>query len=201
MANKQSPFQNVRVVFQPGNPKLKKRLIALILASMLALGALAFVHHRIQVRTQALLEEAAALEQEKQHLHLYAVVDGLKFLRKGGRLPAAVAVAGSILGIKPLICIKEGKVAIAGKARGLPGAYVALFKFIEAAGGIDFDRPYVTGYTDKAQQVEPICRYFDGQLKACAPLIGRIGCVIGTHAGPGTFGLAFFDPQADGPQP
>ena len=34
MANKQSPFQNVRVVFQPGNPKLKKRLIALILASL-----------------------------------------------------------------------------------------------------------------------------------------------------------------------
>ena len=150
---------------------------------------------------RAAAEIAAALEQEKQHLHLYAVVDGLKFLRKGGRLPAAVAVAGSMLGIKPLICIKEGKVAIAGKARGLPGAYVALFKFIEAAGGIDFDRPYVTGYTDKAQQVEPICRYFDGQLKACAPLIGRIGCVIGTHAGPGTFGLAFFDPQADGPQP
>ena len=68
MANKQSPFQNVRVVFQPGNPKLKKRLIALILASMLALGALAFVHHRIQVRTQALLEEAAALEQENREL-------------------------------------------------------------------------------------------------------------------------------------
>ena len=68
MAKKQSPFQNVRVVFQPGNPKLKKRLIALILSSMLALGALAFVHHRIQVRTQALLDEAAALEQENADL-------------------------------------------------------------------------------------------------------------------------------------
>ena len=68
MANKQSPFQNVRVVFQPGNPTLKKRLIVLILASMLALGALAFVYHRIQVRTQELLNEAAALEQENADL-------------------------------------------------------------------------------------------------------------------------------------
>ena len=65
-----------------------------------------------------------------------AVIDDLKYLRKGGRLPAAVAVAGGMLGIKPLITIKEGKVVMAGKARGLPGAYVALFKKIEELGGI-----------------------------------------------------------------
>ena len=79
---------------------------------------------------------AATLEHAKEHLHLVAVIDDLKYLRKGGRLPAAVAVAGGMLGIKPLITIKEGKVAMAGKARGLPGAYVALFKKIEELGGI-----------------------------------------------------------------
>ena len=42
-----------------------------------------------------------------------------------------------MLGIKPLITIKEGKVVMAGKARGLPGAYVALFKKIEELGGVD----------------------------------------------------------------
>ena len=62
---------------------------------------------------------AATLEHAKEHLHLVAVIDDLKYLRKGGRLPAAVAVAGGMLGIKPLITIKEGKVAMAGKARGL----------------------------------------------------------------------------------
>ena len=79
---------------------------------------------------------AATLEHAKEHLHLVAVIDDLKYLRKGGRLPAAVAVAGGMLGIKPLITIKEGKVVMAGKARGLPGAYVALFKKIEELGGI-----------------------------------------------------------------
>ena len=64
---------------------------------------------------------AATLEHAKEHLHLVAVIDDLKYLRKGGRLPAAVAVAGGMLGIKPLITIKEGKVVMAGKARGLPG--------------------------------------------------------------------------------
>ena len=73
------------------------------------------------------IQIAATLEHAKEHLHLVAAIDDLKYLRKGGRLPAAVAVAGGMLGIKPLITIKEGKVAMAGKARGLPGAYVALF--------------------------------------------------------------------------
>ena len=63
---------------------------------------------------------AATLEHAKEHLHLVAVIDDLKYLRKGGRLPAAVAVAGGMLGIKPLITIKEGKVVMAGKARGCP---------------------------------------------------------------------------------
>ncbi len=63
-------------------------------------------------------------------------MDDLKYLRKGGRLPAAAAVAGGMLGIKPLITIKDGKVAMAGKARGLPGADAALFKKIEELGGI-----------------------------------------------------------------
>ena len=77
---------------------------------------------------KTVVQIAADLEHAKKHLHLVAAIDDLKYLRKGGRLPAAVAVAGGMLGIKPLITIKEGKVAMAGKARGLPGAYVALFK-------------------------------------------------------------------------
>ena len=57
---------------------------------------------------------AAILEHAKEHLHLVAAIDDLKYLRKGGRLPAAVAVAGGRLGIKPLITIQDGKVAMAG---------------------------------------------------------------------------------------
>ena len=144
---------------------------------------------------------AAALEQAKRHLHLVAVVDDLKYLRKGGRLPAAVAIAGGMLGIKPLITIKEGKVAMAGKARGLPGAYVALFKKVEELGGVNEALGYVTAYSAAPREVEPIRRYCTQNLSLKAPYVARIGCVIGTHAGPGTFGLAFFDPQADGQQP
>ena len=136
---------------------------------------------------------AAILEHAKEHLHLVAAIDDLKYLRKGGRLPAAVAVAGGILGIKPLITIQDGKVAMAGKARGLPGAYVALFKKVEEMGGINPAFPAMAGYTVSPREVAPIQTYLCDNLQQEDLLVRQIGCVIGTHAGPGAFGIAFFD--------
>ena len=136
---------------------------------------------------------AAILEHAKEHLHLVAAIDDLKYLRKGGRLPAAVAVAGGMLGIKPLITIQDGKVAMAGKARGLPGAYVALFKKVEEMGGINPAFPALAGYTVSPREVTPIQTYLRDNLQQEDLLVRQIGCVIGTHAGPGAFGIAVFD--------
>lgn len=137
----------------------------------------------------------AILEHAKEHLHLVATIDDLKYLRKGGRLSAAAAVAGGMLGIKPLIVIKEGKVSLVGKARGLPGAYVALFKKIEEMGGINPNLAALAGYTVTAREVAPIQTYLCDTLHVEQALTRQIGCVIGTHTGPGAFGIAFFDQE------
>ena len=159
------------------------------------LGEGLLVRLAVQLRAagKTLVQIATDLEHAKEHLHLVAAIDDLKYLRKGGRLPAAVAVAGGMLGIKPLISIKEGKVAMAGKARGLPGAYVALFKKIEELGGINPAFAALAGYTVSTREVAPIQNYLSENLQVEDPLVRQIGCVIGTHAGPGAFGIAFFD--------
>ncbi len=107
---------------------------------------------------------AAILEHAKEHLHLVAVIDDLKYLRKGGRLPAAVAVAGGMLGIKPLITIKEGKVAMAGKARGLPVPMWPCSRRSRnwAASALDFAA--VAGYSSSLREVQPIENYFRENL-------------------------------------
>ena len=163
------------------------------------LGEGLLVRLAVQLRAagRTLVQIATDLEHAKEHLHLVAAIDDLKYLRKGGRLPAAVAVAGGMLGIKPLITIKDGKVAMAGKARGLPGAYVALFKKIDELGGVHPDFEAVAGYSTGLREVQPIENYFRDNLHMDAPLVQQIGCVIGTHAGPGAFGLAFFDKGLD----
>ena len=159
------------------------------------LGEGLLVRLAVQLRAagRTLVQIATDLEHAKEHLHLVAAIDDLKYLRKGGRLPAAVAVAGGMLGIKPLITIKEGKVVMAGKARGLPGAYVALFKKIEELGGISTCADALAGYTLAPREVQPIQTYLQENLGRNEALVRQIGCVIGTHAGPGAFGLAFLD--------
>ena len=159
------------------------------------LGEGLLVRLAVQLRAagRTLVQIVTDLEHAKEHLHLVAAIDDLKYLRKGGRLPAAVAVAGGMLGIKPLITLQEGKVAMAGKARGLPGAYVALFKKIEELGGISPDFAALAGYTVSTREVQPIQTYLQDTLHQADPLVRQIGCVIGTHTGPGAFGLAFFD--------
>lgn len=142
----------------------------------------------------------ADLEQARECVRLFAVVDDLKYLRKGGRLSGAAALAGGLLGIKPVISVLDGKVGMADKARGLPGAYVAIFKQIDKFGGVDEAWPVIVGYTGQRKGVEPFARYVVQNLHLQKPLIYPIGTVIGTHAGPGACGIAYFSKET-APQP
>ena len=141
------------------------------------LGQSLLVRLAVQLRDagKTITQIAADLEKAKQHLHLVAAVDDLKYLRKGGRLSAAAAVAG--------------------KARGLPGVYVALFKKIDEMGGIHPGYTPLLGYTVNHRELQPLLTYLQDNLHLDAPLVRQIGCVIGTHTGPGAFGIAFFDKE------
>ena len=99
------------------------------------------------------------------------------------------------LGIGLYDGVMEGKVALAGKARGLPGVYVALFKKIDEMGGIHPGYTPLLGYTVNHRELQPLLTYLQDNLHLDAPLVRQIGCVIGTHTGPGAFGIAFFDKE------
>lgn len=68
MAERKSPFRNIRFIVRPGPRKLKIVLIALILACAAALITVGVIRGRIQQQTQATLDQAAALEQENADL-------------------------------------------------------------------------------------------------------------------------------------
>ena len=59
------------------------------------------------------------LEEKKQKIKIVAMVDTLKYLKKGGRVSPLVAFAGELLGIKPMVVFVYGKVEVIGKALGL----------------------------------------------------------------------------------
>jgi len=72
---------------------------------------------------------------------------------------------------------------------------VALFKKIDEMGGIHPGYTPLLGYTVNHRELQPLLTYLQDNLHLDAPLVRQIGCVIGTHTGPGAFGIAFFDKE------
>jgi len=137
-------------------------------------------------------EIVSAIEEEKKSICLYAAIDTLDYFVKGGRLSKTSAFAGALLRLKPIVSFIQGSLKVAGKCHGLKKAYAELLRLVEDSGGIDFSKPYSIGYAgdrSRLDQFELLCKQtYSGH----EPIIGCIGCVIGTHAGPGAVAIAFF---------
>ena len=88
---------------------------------------------------------AAELEEKKGKIQLLAVLDTLKYLRKGGRISSVTAIAGEMLSIKPVISVVRGEVKLVGKAMGSKKGNNLLTQLVRDCGGIDFTMPYVLG--------------------------------------------------------
>lgn len=140
--------------------------------------------------TAAQLAEELTARREK--LRLYAVLDTLKYLKMGGRISAATAVAGGVLGISPIVAVRDGKVESAGKARGRK-AGIQWIRERALQEKIDRTRPIIIGHTGCPEAMEAVADAF-ADLTAQVPAVYRseIGAAVGTHAGPGAAGIGYF---------
>ena len=135
------------------------------------------------------------LMQKREKVRLLAMLDTLEYLKKGGRISAATAIAGGILNIKPLICIENGEIKMLGKARGSRQASNLMVQEIGKAGGVDFAKPVLLGYTGLSdallnQYIQDSLELWGGHAENLSREV--VGSVVGTHAGPGAVAVAFF---------
>ncbi len=79
-------------------------------------------------------------------LCVLGLLDTLEYLQKGGRISKTVAIAGSLLSIKPVVTVTDGEVQLLGKARGSKQGNNFLIQKIQERG-VDFSRPIALGYT------------------------------------------------------
>ena len=140
-------------------------------------------------------EIAKILEEEKQKIVIVALLDTLEYLKKGGRISKAVAFAGGVLNIKPVISVTDGEISMLGKARGSKMGNNLLVQEIEKAGGIDFSKPVLLGYSGLSdvilnKYIEDSRHIWEGNLEEVR--YTTVGSVIGTHVGPGAVVVAFF---------
>lgn len=143
------------------------------------------------------LEECRQIaERFIEEAPVYFMVDTLKYLQKGGRIGKASALVGSLLNIKPVLTLdRDGEVAPDERVRGKKKAMSRIYAKLEqyAAG-----QPVRVGlmHANVAEEAAQIEKALREQLNISRFYLSELGPVIGTHAGPGTFGITLMREDA-----
>lgn len=135
-------------------------------------------------------ELMAYLEATRPHLCHQFTVDDLMFLKRGGRVSAATAAVGTMLGIKPLLHVDdEGHLIKIGTARGRKGSLDAIFE--KAKATITDKSVFWICHGDCIDDAKYIAERVKNELGISNIFIDYTGVVIGCHSGPGTLALFY----------
>lgn len=134
-------------------------------------------------------EIISKLENMSKRIKLILSLSTLKYLKMGGRLSKTSAILGTILGISPIIMACDGVVSAVGKTRGKKAALKALFDILEKENP-DYNQGVAFGHSNAVESLSEFTDLFPKELVEKA-LCTNMGCIVGTHAGPGAYGIAF----------
>lgn len=140
---------------------------------------------------------AGELERLKERVRIFAVIDTLEYLRRGGRLSGFQAGLGSMTKLKPTIAVTNGEVSIVGKSFGAAAAVKHLQKLLEAHP-VNDDYPSYFLYTDDKSRENLLLPRLREQGRLPQRLhYCSVGPTIGTHIGPGALGMAYVEEIAE----
>ncbi len=158
---------------------------------LLCLYALRLIEEGVSAK-----EIVTQLEEKKDKLKVIAMLGTLEYLKKGGRISSAVAFAGELLSLKPVVGIVNGEVKLLGKAMGSKKSCNLLNKLIQESKGIDFSMPLGTLWSGLGTEL--LEKYIRDSATLWQGNIGglqkyQLGATIGAHVGPNAIGVAFFE--------
>lgn len=136
---------------------------------------------------------AKELESLKERIRIFAVMDTLEYLRRGGRLSGFQAGLGTMTRLKPVVAVRDGQVSIAAKAFGLSAGVRHLLRML-GEHPMDGAFPFYFLYSDDRSREELLlpkmgeAGVLPADIRYCS-----IGPTIGTHVGPGALGMAYVE--------
>ena len=156
-------------------------------AVTMAEGFLTIVAAEAAASGASVAEIVAIVNENLDRVGVVGSLDTLEHLKKGGRVGGAQALLGSMLSIKPLLELKDGKVAEAGRQRTRAKAISHLAKVVTEAG------PYarLAVAHGSAPDVDTLVAKL-ADVECDTPMVvTEIGSVVGTHGGPGIIGICW----------
>lgn len=187
-------YQSAVIAAEELQEKYPQRSIKVVDTLCASLGQGLFVHYACQKRDEGMsLEELTAwCEENKLHLCHWVAVDDLMYLKRGGRVSAATAVAGTLLQIKPIIHMDDaGKLINVGKARGRKNSIKAICDKVGELGIPGANDTMFICHGDCLADAQELERQLREKYGTKNIFIYYIGAVIGSHAGPGTMSVFF----------
>jgi DegV family protein with EDD domain len=138
-------------------------------------------------------EVVALVEEIKEKLHVIFVVDTLEYLAKGGRIGNARAFLGTILKVKPILCIKDGVIEPLEQVRSRSKARARFVELVwELAGSECAQAKLDVAHAMVPAEAQELGEQLKAKLGCGEPFYTEIGPVIGTHTGPGVLGVAVY---------
>ncbi|HET9781846.1 MAG TPA: DegV family protein [Candidatus Dormibacteraeota bacterium] len=125
----------------------------------------------------------------REHVQTYFSVATLEFLRRGGRIGRASAMLGSVLQVKPVLCIRDGLVTPLERVRTFDRA---LNRVVELTREMDDGKGLcvIVGHADAEADAERVARELEPHCDTL--MIQPLGPVVGAHAGPGVVGVGCY---------
>ncbi|MDQ1382733.1 MAG: fatty acid kinase fatty acid binding subunit [Actinomycetota bacterium] len=149
------------------------------------------LHAARRARAGASLEEVVSeVEARRAREHVFAALDTLEYLRKGGRIGGAQAMLGSMLSIKPIISVIDGAVEPAGRVRTRSKALRFLVDQVPV-GNVEL----ISVLHANAPDVDEFLKMLEPKVPDAEVTVGTIGPVIGVHTGPRVMGIAWIDKE------
>lgn len=150
------------------------------------------VEYAVKLRDEGkTLDEITALVlKQREKLTVFGMLDTLTYLKKGGRIPASMALLGNLLRIKPVIILKDSVLEQLGKARGRKDGLKMLCAQMEEAE-IDLSFPVYFGYTLDPEPTKQFQAEMEQKFQLKNTKLYPVGGVIGTHVGPNCVAVAF----------
>lgn len=138
------------------------------------------------------LDDAIALaEKARENTGVFFAVDTLEFLHRGGRIGGAQRFLGTALNMKPVLTLKDGRVEAIERVRTKKKVQNRVLELVtEQVQGKDNIR-LATLSANAADDAKALLENAAQQLNPVQSIFTEISPVLGTHAGPGTVGLAF----------
>lgn len=187
-------YQSAVIAAEELKEKYPDRKIRVVDTLCASLGQGLLVWYACQKRDAGLtLDEVADwVKENKLHLCHNFTADDLMYLKRGGRVSAATALAGTLLQIKPILHVNnEGKLISIGKARGRKASIQAICDKVGELGIPGANDTIFICHGDCLEDAKTLEAMLKKKYGTKNVFIYYIGAVIGAHAGPGTMSVFF----------